>query len=66
MIMIRSSFCDYSESPAVLVPDMAMVKVIIRSLGLILPVSPLSKALKTLRRTISASHLKILITSRAD
>ena len=45
------------ERGALLVPDMAMVKVIMRSLGLILPVFPLSKARKMLRRTMSASHL---------
>ena len=35
-----------------------MVKVIIRSLGLILPVFPLSRARKMLRSTMSASHLQ--------
>ena len=45
------------EKEDLLVPDMAMVKVIIRSLGLILPLLPLSRARKMLRSTMSASHL---------
>ena len=46
----------------ILEPDMAMVKVIIRSRGLIFPVFPLSRARKMLRRTMSASHLNTQLT----
>ena len=45
------------EKEDLLVPDMAMVKVIIRSRGLIFPLLPLSRARKMLRSTMSASHL---------
>ena len=53
---------EEEEEVIILEPDMAMVKVIIRSRGLIFPVFPLSRARKMLRSTMSASHLHIRLT----